>query len=263
MKNLYFIALLLVLCLACGPDDRQDNKPEDSNRSEAAYGNPPADGFDKENSSEKAIAIADTVMATMGGRQAWDETEFIEWTFFGRRKLLWDKENKRVRIDFTERPLTIITNIEGDPAGKVWKDSTLVENADTLQKYLQQGRSIWINDAYWLVMPYKMKDSGVTLTHLREDTLQGGAPADVLEMTFNNVGDTPENRYEVWVSKEEPLVRQWAYFPTAEADTPRFVTPWQDYQQYGEIRLSSDRGMARLTDIAVYDSLPADRFEEL
>lgn len=264
MKNLYLIGLL-GMCLACQPENNEQSpgNVSDGSNTETSYGNPEAEGFDMSNSSEKAIEIADNVMEQMGGRRAWDNTRFIEWTFFGRRKLLWDKENKRVRVDFINEPLTIITNIDGEPEGKVWMDSTLVENADTVQKYLKQGRSIWINDAYWLVMPYKLKDSGVTLTYEREDTLEGGGNADVLGMAFNDVGDTPENKYEVWVSREEPLVRKWAYYPTAEADTPRFVTPWNEYERYGEIMLSSDRGMAKLTDIAVHDSVSDARFQEL
>ncbi|MGB3184134.1 MAG: hypothetical protein WBB45_22260 [Cyclobacteriaceae bacterium] len=264
MKHL-FLTALLALCLACQPenDSRTENDTMAADTAGAEYGNPEAEGFDMENSSEEAMAIADKVMEEMGGRKAWDNTRYIEWTFFGRRKLLWDKQENMVRIDFVNDPLTIITTIEGEAEGKVWMDSVLVEDADSVQKYLKQGRSIWINDAYWLVMPYKLKDSGVTLTYEREDTLEGGETADVLGMAFKDVGDTPENRYEVWVSKEEPLVRKWAYYPTADTDSPRFVTPWKDYDTYGGIMLSSDRGMAKLTDIAVSESVPEGRFSEL
>jgi hypothetical protein len=32
----------------------------------------------------------------------------------------------------------------------------------------------WINDAYWLVMPWKLQDPGVTLSYVKTDTLQMG-----------------------------------------------------------------------------------------
>jgi hypothetical protein len=34
--------------------------------------------------------------------------------------------------------------------------------------------SLWINDAYWLVMPWKLQDPGVTLSYVKTDTLQMG-----------------------------------------------------------------------------------------
>ncbi|RMF19837.1 MAG: hypothetical protein D6765_17555, partial [Bacteroidetes bacterium] len=85
-------------------------------------------------------------------------------------------------------------------------------------------------------------------------------PADVLQLTFEGVGDTPQNKYHVWVDQETRLVSQWAYFPEATDSVPRFVTPWKDYQPYGNILLASDRGRGKITEIAVYDSLPDSVF---
>jgi hypothetical protein len=65
--------------------------------------NPPCAGFDAAGSDASAIAIADETMHAMGGRAAWDQVRVLEWTFFGRRKHVWDKWTGDVRIEEGER----------------------------------------------------------------------------------------------------------------------------------------------------------------
>ena len=69
-----------------------------------------------------------------------------------------------------------------------------------------------MNDSYWLFMPFKLKDTGVTLSYLKEDMTQIGELSDVLRLTFKEVGATPDNAYWIWVSKDQNLIKQWAYF---------------------------------------------------
>ncbi len=80
-------------------------------------------------------------------------------------------------------------------------------------------------------------------------------------MTFDNVGDTPQNKYFVWLSPETQLVSQWAYYPKADMEKPDFVLPWKNYKSYGKVMLSGDRGQRQLTDIQVFDKLPKSVFE--
>ena len=148
-----------------------------------------------------------------------------------------------------------------DMSGKVWKSGEEMSQADSVSKYLEQGKRIWINDSYWLVMPFKLKDSGVTLTYIGEDTTQTGVKADVMRLTFENVGVTPQNAYEVWVDYDDKLIQQWAYFSDAQNDEPNFVLPWTDYKKYGDIMLSGERGERDLTDIKVMKKAPKEAFE--
>ncbi|CAN0321284.1 unnamed protein product, partial [Chrysoparadoxa australica] len=178
-------------------------------------------------------------MNAMGGREAWDNTNYISWNFFGRRQLFWDKTENKVRIDRDNMVMSL--NMD-DMTGQVWKDGELMQSPDSISKYLKMANDIWINDAYWLFMPFKLKDSGVTLSYIRDDTTMAGDPSSVLMLTFNEVGNTPQNAYEVWLNDETRLVRQWAYYKDAEDEEPRFVLPWDDYQPHGDILLSGDRG---------------------
>lgn len=253
IKNSMLVALFILLC-SCQPNGQQDNA-----EGPMAKENPPSPGFDKEGSDSLAIVIANQVMNAMGGRASWNSTRYIGWNFFGARHLLWDKKTGNVRIKSLNDDLEIIVNINS-MEGKVSKDGTKLTNADSLTKYLEQGRNIWRNDSYWLVMPFKLKDSGVTLTYVGEDATKAGEKADVLELRFSKVGHTPENKYHVWVDKDDHLVKQFAYYKNASQDAANFILPWQNYKQYGTILLSGDRGERQLTDIKVYDEVPENIF---
>lgn len=203
--------------------------------------NPPAPGFNAASSDTRAIQIADEVMNAMGGRKAWDETRFISWTFFERRKLLWDKQAGKCRIEWLKRPLTVTVDLNTG-TGKVNLNGVEQTHPDSLAKYLDLGKKVWINDSYWLVMPFKLKDSGVTLKYLGDSKTEAGAAADLLQLTFNNVGVTPENKYHVWVDKKTRLVTQWAYFEKFSDEKPQIINAWGDYKKHGKILLSESRG---------------------
>ena len=224
--------------------------------------NPPAAGFDLTQSDASAIKIADEVMNAMGGRKAYDETRYLFWNFFGSRTLLWDKHKGDVRIESQKDDFTVVMNIHS-VKGKVKMGGVELSNPDSLTKYLQKGKDIWINDSYWLVMPFKLKDSGVTLKHLGEEKSEDGKMADVLELCFKAVGKTPHNKYHVFVDRESKLVSKWSFFPKSTDNEPRFSTPWDGYKTHGKILLSGGRGKYELTDIKVLDKVEKSVFSKL
>ena len=228
-----------------------------------ALENPAAKGFNAAESDPMAIEIADEVMRAMGGRQAWDNTKILQWTFFGRRVLTWNKHTGDVKIEFTNDSTTkYITNIySGD--GKALYKGLEITDPDSLKIHLDDAKSIWINDSYWLVMPFKLKDSGVKLKYMKTDTASGGIPSHKLQLSFENVGDTPENIYHVYVDTATNLVNQWDFFSDSSKVDPAFSTPWIDYQKYGEILLSGNRVLAELTNISVLENLPGNFFDDL
>jgi hypothetical protein len=221
--------------------------------------NPPAPGFQVEASDLEAIRVADEVMKAMGGRAAWDQTRYIGWSFFNRRYLIWDKIDQRVRIESEPDSFRIILDLKKQE-GLVWKSGRQLEHPDSLIKYLEQGRRIWINDSYWLVMPYKLKDSGVTLSYLGRDSTE----ADRLQLTFDSVGVTPQNKYEVKVDPESRLITEWTFYSNANDSLPRFSTVWENYQSYGAIQLSDSRGPDySMAPVFVWEALPERVFTDL
>lgn len=247
--KILIIAGLLFIAGACSTPSGEKEAPVDKN--------PPAEGFDLEGSDSLAIAIADQVMEAQGGRKAWDEARYFQWDFFGARRHLWDKKTGDIRIE-TRDTAVFITNIEGGP-GQFSNKGTTLEPNDSLQ---ERAVSMWINDAYWLFMPFKLKDSGVTLKYLREDVTLTGGHAHVLGLTFREVGVTPDNRYEVYVDKGTNLVTQWVFYRNYDDEAPGFVTPWAGYAPHGNLMLGGDRGERQITHIAVPDSIPDIAFTD-
>jgi hypothetical protein len=251
MKNILIPVLFTALLVACNASQKFKNKD---------VGNAPSVGFNTEGSDAKAIALADSVMKACGGRYAWDQTRFIRWTFFNRRSLLWDKHQERVRIDFIDRDLRIRLNLK-DMTGKVWQDGKEMTQPDSVKKYLERGKGIWINDSYWLVMPFKLKDSGVTLKYLGKKKNAMNVECDALELTFKEVGVTPNNKYHVYVNPSSNLVVQWDFYAKYNDEKPNMSTPWSDYRGVGNIMLALNRGEGRsMLPMGVYKNIPDSVF---
>ena len=247
----------LLLIVACGGEQVNSEEPSSEEMLDA---NPPAKGFNIADSDEKAIALADSVMEAMGGRKHWDETRFIHWNFFGGRRLLWDKEKKRARVESLRDNSIYLVDIKTGNS-KVMMNGEEMTDQDSLAKYGVRGMNMWINDSYWLVLPFKLKDSGVTLKHLGQDSTDAGELTEVLQLTFKEVGNTPQNKYLVYINPESYMITQWDYYPNASDAEPRFSTPWADYKQHGKILLSGNRGQREISEIGVYREVPDAAFE--
>lgn len=223
--------------------------------------NPAMPGFDSVGSDPAAIQLADSIMHAMGGRENWDKTRFISWTFFGRRDLLWDKYTGRVRIESKSDSTTYLVNVNTGE-GKVKIKGTEITEPDSVKNLLKKATSIWINDSYWLVMPFKLKDSGVTIKYMGEDTLNNQR-FNTLVLTFKEVGDTPQNKYKLYVDIKDKLVRYWCYYSTSAQDTANFTRPWDNYQRHGSILLSGDRSdKGGPSNVKVEETVPDSRFTE-
>lgn len=247
-QKIVFVLFFGITMLSCGDESS-------ANVAKLEYGNIAADGFNQTDSDTKAIKIADEVMEAMGGRKAWDQTRYLKWNFFGSRIHIWDKQTGDLVIKGVKDTFDIRMNINSNLGTVNFKGIELTAQ-DSLQKYLDKGKSMWINDAYWVFMPHKLKDSGVTLKYVEKDTTQNGRSADVLSVTFDNVGDTPDNMYYVYVDDSTRLVSQWDFYPEQKDSVAQFKTPWQDYQQYDRLLLSGSRGGSYVIgDLSASDTL--------
>lgn len=218
---------------------------------------PAADGFDQAGSDPKAVAIADRVMQKMGGYDAWKDARYLAWSFFGNQYQIWDKSTG----DFHWEKDSLVANYNlQSKQGQVYSQGKDITATPAGQRVLADMLPTWINNSYWLVMPFKLKDSGVTLTLKGAGQTMDGAPADVLQMTFKDVGVTPENRYEVLVNRSTGLVDEWAYFKQASDPEPAFRRHWNEYARHGQLLLAAGRAEAakpaRLDNIAVAQTLP-------
>jgi len=209
----------------------------------------------------EAASIVSSMVDAMGGYENWDQLQYVSWTFFGARHLVWDKIGGRVRIESPRDTMIYLIDLHNSK-GRIIKSGKEITETEELEKLIKRGEGIWINDSYWLFMPFKLQDPGVKVNYMREDTMIGGAPSSVLALTFKGVGNTPQNKYEVYVDKKDNLIKQWAFFKTADQETPPRIWPWDNYQSYDGMMLSSERSdKSGPSNIRVYDSLGDEVFE--
>lgn len=209
---------------------------------------------------KKAAELVSKMMEAMGGTEKWEDLKYVSWTFFGSRHLVWDKQNSRVRIESPRDSSVYLVNLAG-PTGKYAYNGIEVSDPKKLAAKLENGKSIWINDMYWLFMPFKMYDPGVTVKFLKTDTTLVGAKADVLELRFDDVGKTPENKYEIYIDQKDQLIKQWNFFATTTQDSASRIWPWDNYENFNGLLLSSNRSdKSGPSNVRVYDDLDNNVF---
>lgn len=219
----------------------------------------------------RAVEVAQRLLEALGGQDAWDATRYLSFRFFGRHDHLWDKATGRHRLEGETREgqrFTVIHDIDdrGEGEGSVWLDGQEV-TGERRRQLLQNAYAAWINDTYWLVMPYKLRDPGVTLAYDGTQTI-GDQTYDVVQLSFDGVGLTPGDRYWAYVNRDTGLMDRWAYHlqSMGPQDEPT-AWEWLGWQRYGDVLLAPTRRQVNgdrelsLAPIEVLESVPAERFQ--
>ncbi|GAB1856989.1 hypothetical protein MHTCC0001_18250 [Flavobacteriaceae bacterium MHTCC 0001] len=214
-----------------------------------------------QSTDKKALDIAEQTVTAMGGRNNYDNVRFVKWDY-GKRVLYWNKWTGDVRIESSKDSLTILVNIN-TLKGKAFKANKTVLDSTKLQGFLVKGKHWWINDSYWLIMPWKLQDPGVSLSYIKTEKLPNGNIADVIQLTFNSVGVTPDNKYHVYVDQTDHLIKQWAFFKNFNDTEPKFVLPWDNYQKAGNILLSFNRSKFGPKNVKVAQEFNPKLFTDL
>lgn len=191
-------------------------------------------------SGDRGAAIADQVMKNLGGKERWDSLRGIRWSFGSEvgdtiknvRRHSWDKFTGWHRVEGKMRdgtPFLFIDNI-GTGEGRAWMNGNEI-HGDSLKKLLTRAKSLWTNDTYWMLMPYKLRDPGVNLIYGGEVKDPAGS-WDKLAMTFDQVGETPGDHYWVYVNRGTKRVDKWDM--VLEGDPPPPVSyTWEGWEQHG------------------------------
>lgn len=196
----------------------------------------------------KAEEVARAMQKAMGGEDAWRAAHFVRFDFkvkVGARleennAHLWDRKDGRYRLERTvkggkrEVILFSIGDYERDKSGSAYLDGKKLEG-EAAKKSLEDAYASYINDMWWLAMPWKWFDAGVNLKYL------GAKPCahmtcDVVELTFDRVGLTPGDRYHAFVSRKSHLMTHWDYVLESHE---KGSWDWQ-YGDYKGVKLASN-----------------------
>lgn len=163
--------------------------------------------------------IAEQMMAAMGGTDRWNHAHFVRYDFIvsaggktvADRAHLWDKMTGRYRLESKTKDgkASVALFNAADQKGSAYVDGKKLEGAEAA-KALKDAYGTFINDMYWLSMPWKWMDQGVNLKAAGQKPLNGQT-YDVVELTFGKVGLTPGDRYQAYVSPKSHLMEHWEY----------------------------------------------------
>ncbi|MBA3963827.1 MAG: hypothetical protein H0X40_18265 [Chthoniobacterales bacterium] len=176
----------------------------------------------------KVPSLAQEVWQVSGG-QDWPKVQAIDFTFavekdgkqVAQAQHHWDVAAQTDEIKWKGKDITV----------------NLAEPATTDDAKAAYAR--WVNDSYWLLMPLKLKDRGVTVTSEGTKEMEG-KKRDLLRLNFGQVGLTPNDQYRIYVDPSSKLVTSWDYMPKGEKG---MSGTWEGYEKSGGLTLATDHKM--------------------
>ena len=189
---------------------------------------------------DAAQKLADAVVAASGG-EAWAKIKTIDFTFNveGNGRLAFSAKHHWDRVAETD--------------AVSWGGKTAVADLKTMtgEGDAKEAYKRWVNDAYWLLAPLKLRDPGTHLADKGEQRVDEKT-LHVLELSFGKVGLTSGDKYNFYIDPETRLVARWDYMPAPGKKTSG---TWENYQDFGGVKLATEHrfGDKRIffTDISV------------
>lgn len=232
---IFFNVLFLLASVASLPLIAQPGESPDTG------GSPPQRALD-------GRILAEEIVQAVGGMDAWNDRSWNlafdlvmirEGKETGRISHFWNRGSDSYIVKGTARDGRKWEVIFVDVINKIGSatiDGAIVTDSSRAS-LLEMGYGRFINDTYWLLMPFKLLDSGVY--HYREaDTTIGGKNYQVLRLSFANVGLTPGDRYWLYVDPATKLVERWRFHLQSNRDGEY---QWTDYRKFGPVTLALRR----------------------
>ena len=195
-----------------------------------------------------SASIAKQLTDAMGGHAAWEQLPYLRFDFVvvsdgqerARFRHWWDKRRGRVRVEGPDDKGQTVAAVFGlaDRKGISFTDGMPDTDSTAMASHIQNGYERWVNDTYWLMMPFKLRDPGTHLKHARTETGASGETHDVLELSFSpGVGLTSEDRYWLFVNRATHLIDRWEFVLTGREPPPQGAS-WESWTSVGPVRLS-------------------------
>ena len=183
----------------------------------------------------------------MGGQRTWDVLPYFRFDFVvvqkgkevARFQHWWDKRHGQCRVqgpDDKGRTVTAIFTLK-DKKGKSFTDGIVDTDPTNIANIVQMGYERWVNDTYWIIMPFKLRDPGTHLKYLRMQK-RGGQVYDVLQLSFDRgVGLTSGDRYTLYVNRSTHLLDKWDMMLEGKKPPPSTST-WEQWTPIGPVKLA-------------------------
>ncbi len=173
-------------------------------------------------SGVKADALAHKMLHAVNG-EAYNNTRYIEWSFRkGEHKYKWDKKSGKVLVAWDDTAVHLNLNTPKNSrvviAGKAIPNTT-----QKCKSAIEKSVSLFNNDSFWLVAPFKVFDKGVVRSLVNMDD---GSRA--LLVSYTSGGSTPGDSYlwELGPSGFPKSFKMW----TSTIPLGGIKASWDDWQ---------------------------------
>ncbi|MFK7783394.1 hypothetical protein [Psychroserpens sp.] len=176
-------------------------------------------------SEGKDADILATRMLNTLNHNAYNATDYIEFTFKKRHHYKWNKAENTCEVFW--KNIKVNLDLSNSESSKVYINDSEHTAADT-QNYIHKAKNYFNNDTFWLVAPYKVFDDGVERRIVKTENNK-----DALLVTYTSGGSTPGDSYlwhfddsdkpksfQMWVDilPINGLEASWTDWTTTETD---------------------------------------------
>lgn len=188
------------------------------------------------------------MMDTLAPDGGWERARYIRFDWVvergegpsTRRFHRWDRRTGLYRVESAteDGAMVALFDVDEPLEGRVWVDGALVEG-DQRRDLLDRAYAVFVNDTFWLLMPYRWEDPGVRAEYVGRETDSAGSSFDVVRLSFDQAERAPRSVYHAWVSPESGLLERWHQFRTEGVEP--LVSEWRGWRRVGPIMLADER----------------------
>jgi hypothetical protein len=135
-----------------------------------------------------ADALARSIEAAVG-KDAWERTGAVTWSFRGRRRHLWDRQRMLDRVEWGDNQVLVNLTTQRGLAFK----KGVAQSGEAGEKLLKKAYAFYINDSFWLNPLVKLFDDGTVRKQVAQPS---GRPALLIQ--YMSGGLTPGDSY-LWL----------------------------------------------------------------
>jgi hypothetical protein len=240
-RNLFVIFFSTCAIFSCKPKAGLENVQDTTSAT-----------FNPDYSDPAAIQLADSIAASAGGIQAWNDIKYISWSF-NNWNFVWSKDEDRVRAESSNFVCLFSLTSE---TGKLKLDGTEITDKNIIQEKLGPVRLAFAESAQILAMPFNLKRPGAKLSYEGEVTPEGtDIKYNVLEVSIDEAFVSRFDRCRLLVTLPENLIKEC----TCNRHGDSLRIQFDNYSQHGKIRLSD--GHAK--NVKIEGELPDNFFSDL